>query len=47
MFDVRYLRSIDPDMEQPWAASYEHFLTNNYVKYQYQATIPGQGPCFC
>jgi hypothetical protein len=37
-FDVKFLRNIDPDQEQPWSAVYAHFVTNNYVKFQYQAT---------
>ncbi len=39
LFDVRYLRSIDPDQEQPWLAITDRFSTNNYVKYQYTETV--------
>ena len=41
LFDVRYLRSVDPDQEQPWSAGYTSFATNNYVKYQNQSTYVG------
>ncbi len=41
LFDVRYLRSIDPDQEQPWNSDSTNFVTNNYVKYQYQASYAG------
>jgi hypothetical protein len=42
LFDVRYLRSIDPDQEQPWTTDTTNYLTNNYVKYQYQASYAGE-----
>lgn len=44
LFDVRYLRSIDPDQEQPWTTDTTNYLTNNYVKYQYQASYAGKSP---
>jgi hypothetical protein len=42
LFDVRYLRSIDPDQEQPWNTDTTDYVTNNYVKYQYQASYAGK-----
>ena len=42
LFDVRYLRSIDPDQEQPWTTDTTNYVTNNYVKYQYQASYAGK-----
>jgi len=41
VFDVRYLRSIDPDQEQPWNSDATSYVTNNYVKYQYQSSYTG------
>jgi hypothetical protein len=41
VFDVRLLRTLDPDQEQPWSASYASFATNNYVKYQNQSSYAG------
>ena len=31
LHDVRYMRNVDPDQEQPWSGSY---TTKNYVRYQ-------------
>ncbi len=31
LYDVQYMRNVDPDQEAPWADSYE---TRNYVLYQ-------------
>ena len=31
LHDVKYMRNVDPDQEQPWTGSY---TTKNYVKYQ-------------
>ncbi len=45
VFDVRYLRTIDPDQEQPWSAAYQSFATNNYVKYQNQSSYGGECAC--
>ena len=42
LFDVRYLRSIDPDQEYPWSTEdVPSYATNNYVKFQYQASLAG------
>ena len=39
-YDVWFLRTMDPDQEQPWTTeSSTDFATNNYVKYQYQSSL--------
>lgn len=47
LFDVRYLRSVDPDQEQPWNSDANSYVTNNYVKYQYQASYAGANRFKC